>query len=166
MATEQEKANLSADRGKVAAHISDPAEKRDYIAKQGNAEAAGKDKTTDLAQENFNKRNQLVVEGSMKKGGSVGKTGLYQLHEGEFVVPKDKVMNTDGLTGKSKGDKKLKLVSPSKGHKPDGAHGRAAVKALGRQKTTGNFAKIAKAKGKGAAINAYQNALSAHKAGK
>lgn len=50
----------------------------------------------------------------------------------------------------------------SKGHKPKGAHGRAAVRALGRTKTTGNFAKIAKAKGKGAAIAAYQNVLAKH----
>lgn len=59
----------------------------------------------------------------------------------------------------------LELNPPSKGRKPSGAHGRAAVKALGRTKTTGNFAKIAAAKGKGAAIAAYQNALSAHKRG-
>jgi hypothetical protein len=60
----------------------------------------------------------------------------------------------------------LKLTAKSKGHKPKGAHGRAAVKALGRTKTTGNFKKIQRAKGKGAAIAAYQNALAAHKAGK
>lgn len=58
------------------------------------------------------------------------------------------------------------LKSPGEGHKPKGAHGRAAVHALGRTKTTGNFKKIEKAKGKGAAIMAYQNALHAHKAGK
>jgi hypothetical protein len=57
----------------------------------------------------------------------------------------------------------LHLNPPSKGHKPDGAHGRAAVRALGRTKTTGNFAKIEKARGKGAAVAAYQNALKAHK---
>ncbi len=55
------------------------------------------------------------------------------------------------------------LKKPGEGRKPTGAHGRAAVHALGRTKTTGNFAKIEKAKGKGAAINAYQNALKAHK---
>ena len=60
----------------------------------------------------------------------------------------------------------IKLTPPSKGHKPKGAHGRAAVHALGRTKTTGNFAKIEKAKGKGAAIGAYQAKLKAHKAGK
>jgi hypothetical protein len=59
--------------------------------------------------------------------------------------------------------KGIKLVAASKGHKPKGAHGRAAVRALGRTKTTGNFARIEKAKGKGAAIMAYQNALKAHK---
>lgn len=59
-----------------------------------------------------------------------------------------------------------KLIAPSKGHKPDGPHGRAAVKALGRTKTTGNFKRIEAARGKGAAIAAYQNKLKAHKAGK
>ena len=57
----------------------------------------------------------------------------------------------------------LHLNPPSKGHKPDGAQGRASVRALGRTKTTGNFAKIEKARGKGAAVAAYQNALKAHK---
>ena len=60
----------------------------------------------------------------------------------------------------------IKLNRVSKGHKPKGAHGRATVKALGRTKTTGNFKKIEKAEGVGAAINAYQNKLRAHKAGK
>ena len=55
------------------------------------------------------------------------------------------------------------LKKPGEGRKPTGAHGRAAVHALGRTKTTGNFAKIEKAEGKGAAIAAYQNALKAHK---
>lgn len=55
------------------------------------------------------------------------------------------------------------LKKPGEGRKPTGAHGRASVRALGRTKTTGNFAKIEKARGRGAAINAYQNALRAHK---
>lgn len=59
----------------------------------------------------------------------------------------------------------MKMTPVSKGHKPKGAHGRAAVHALGRTKTTGNFKKIEAAKGKGAAIAAYQNALKAHKGG-
>lgn len=61
---------------------------------------------------------------------------------------------------------KLKLNPPSKGRKPSGPHGRAAVRALGRTKTTGNFVKIEAARGKAAAVNAYQNALKAHKAGR
>jgi hypothetical protein len=55
------------------------------------------------------------------------------------------------------------LKSPGEGHAPKGPHGRAAVHALGRTKTTGNFKKIEAAHGKGAAISAYQNALKAHK---
>jgi hypothetical protein len=62
---------------------------------------------------------------------------------------------------------KTKTVKlPNKSMKPKGAHGRAAVKALGRTKTTGNFKAIQAAKGKPAAIAAYQNALKAHKKGK
>lgn len=57
----------------------------------------------------------------------------------------------------------MKMTPVSEGHKPKGAHGRAAVHALGRTKTTGNFKKIEASKGKGAAIAAYQNALHAHK---
>ena len=75
---------------------------------------------------------------------------------------KDLALDTKrGVNDHKKG--KLKLTPVSKGHAPKGAHGRSAVKALGRTKTTGNFAKIAKAKGKGAAIAAYQNKLKAHK---
>lgn len=55
------------------------------------------------------------------------------------------------------------LTPPGEGHEPKGKHGEAAVHALGRSKTTGNFKKIEKSKGKGAAIAAYQNALRAHK---
>ena len=62
--------------------------------------------------------------------------------------------------------KGIKLTPVSKGHKPKGARGRAAVRALGRTKTTGNFKKIQAARGKGAAIAAYQNKLRAHKAGR
>jgi len=61
--------------------------------------------------------------------------------------------------------KAVTMTPVSKGHKPKGAHGRAAVHALGRTKTTGNFKKIEKSEGKGAAIAAYKNALRAHKRG-
>lgn len=39
------------------------------------------------------------------------------------------------------------------------AQGKGILKALGQKKSTGNFNKIAKAKGKGAAIGALQNKL-------
>jgi len=41
--------------------------------------------------------------------------------------------------------------------------GKGIVKALGQKKTTGNFKKIEKAKGKGAAIVALQNKLAKHR---
>ncbi len=52
------------------------------------------------------------------------------------------------------------------GRAPKGAHGRAAVRAIGRTKTSGNFKRIEAKSGKAGAIAAYQNALAAHKAGK
>jgi hypothetical protein len=54
------------------------------------------------------------------------------------------------------------LTPPSEGHKPKNARAAAAVAQLGRKKVTGNFKKIEKSKGKGAAIAAFQNARKAH----
>lgn len=74
-------------------------------------------------------------------------------------------MDNSILSGKKPGAKKVKTINltpVSKGHKPNGAHGRAAVAQLGRMKTTGNFKKIEAAKGKGAAIAAFQNAKRAY----
>jgi hypothetical protein len=87
MATEQEKADLSRTRGTIAAGISDAGEKRRFIAAQGESEAKGQDKTSELSQDAFNKRNQLTVLGSMKRGGTAKKTGPYLLHAGEKVSP-------------------------------------------------------------------------------
>jgi len=76
------------------------------------------------------------------------------------------MLDNSYLSGKKDGKKSkvLHLNPASKGHKPKGAHGRAAVAELGRTKTTGNFKKIEAAKGKGAAIAAFQNAKKAHDA--
>ena len=74
-------------------------------------------------------------------------------------------MDNSVLKG-GKSNAKLHLVPASKGHAPKNAHAAAAVHALGRQKVTGNFARIAASKGKAAAISSYQNALKAHKSGK
>jgi hypothetical protein len=103
---------------------------------------------------------------SFKIGGKVHRTGVYILHKGERVLNKEQAMNHDILSGKVKPKSKIKLVAVSKGHKPAGAHGRAAVHELGRTKTTGNFKRIEAAHGKGAAIAAFQNAKRAHDAGK
>lgn len=43
--------------------------------------------------------------------------------------------------------------------RPPKPQGKGIVKALGQKKTTGNFAKIEAAKGRGAAIGALQNKL-------
>ena len=50
---------------------------------------------------------------------------------------------------------------PNKHMKPKGAHGRAAVHQLHRNYTTGNFKRLEATQGKGAAINAFQNAKKA-----
>jgi hypothetical protein len=73
-----------------------------------------------------------------------------------------KVCGKAHKTAAHKKHKGLKLNPPSKGHTPKGAHGRAAVHALGRTKTTGGFKKIEAEKGRGAAIGAYQNVLARH----
>ena len=66
----------------------------------------------------------------------------------------------------SVGDALSGLKKPGEGHKPKNARAAAAVHQLGRTKVTGNFKKIEAAKGKGAAIQAFQNAKKAHEAGK
>jgi hypothetical protein len=43
------------------------------------------------------------------------------------------------------------------------AQGKGILKALGQKKSTGNFKKIQKAKGKGAAVGALQNKLAARR---
>lgn len=70
-------------------------------------------------------------------------------------------MAMDALFGKMP-KKKMKLVEPTKGHKPKNARAAAAVKQLGRTKVTGNFKRIETTEGKGAAIAAFQNARKAH----
>jgi hypothetical protein len=90
MATEQERADLSIQRGKVSAGMVPSADKKAFIAKQGEQEAKGKDNTSELGQEAYRQRNINAVQGSFKKGGTVPKTGIYQLHKGEKVIPKHK----------------------------------------------------------------------------
>lgn len=58
--------------------------------------------------------------------------------------------------------KNILTGKPVKGTAPKGAHGRAAVAQLGRKKTSGNFKRLEKSKGKAAAIGAFQNAKAKH----
>jgi hypothetical protein len=63
------------------------------------------------------------VLGSMKKGGTIGKTGPYQLHKGEQVIPAAGA--TDGLGSGSGG----LAVHPSlKGHNIGGYESRHTSK--------------------------------------
>lgn len=84
-------------------------------------------------------------------------------HSAAAIKGLEKFAQEEGKEKYRKRKRGIKLTPVSKGHKPKGKHGMAAVKAIGRTKTTGNFKKIEKAKGKGAAIATYQNKLKAHK---
>jgi hypothetical protein len=88
MPTEQERADMSRTRGEVAAGISDREKRRKFVERQGEEERTGKENLTSLGEEAYRQRNINTVQGSMRKGGKVRKTGLYRLHSGERVVPK------------------------------------------------------------------------------
>jgi hypothetical protein len=88
MPDESERAAMSKTRGQVAAGIRDPEERRKFIARQGGEEASGRENLTALGQDAYRQRNINAVQGSMKKGGIIRKTGLYRMHKGERVVPK------------------------------------------------------------------------------
>lgn len=53
----------------------------------------------------------------------------------------------------------ISRMNAKKGGKSTKSKGKGILKALGQKKSTGNFKKIEKAKGKGAAIGALQNKL-------
>ena len=88
MATEFERAEISKRRGQVAAGMRPGEEKREFIARQGREEARGTEDLRSLDEEAYRQRNENAVQGSMRKGGKIRKTGLYRLHRGERVVPK------------------------------------------------------------------------------
>lgn len=87
--SEQEKAELSKQRGQAAASIKDPEERRKFIAAQGDTEAKKKDlPVLDYQQLSREASTQQAI-GSYKKGtDNVPKTGNYELHEGEAVLTK------------------------------------------------------------------------------
>jgi hypothetical protein len=108
---EQDRANLSIRRGKIAAGISDPQARAAYIAAQGNVGTNNASAQAKLENDTHNDETSKVI-GSFKKGGKVKKTGLYKLHKGEEVLPKKKASAMrDILSGKKpKGKAKRKKV--------------------------------------------------------
>jgi hypothetical protein len=99
MPDEQARAALSKLRGQAAANISDPDEKKKFISRQGDTEKKGAT-ASDYDSMQKEAENTIALGGSTKdvkplgsyaKGTpSVPKTGVYKIHEGEAVVPKDK----------------------------------------------------------------------------
>jgi hypothetical protein len=97
MPTEQEKADLSKKRGQAAAQISDPDQRRKFIAEQGDDERKGKGSASPDEYEHLNKdaddtlatggTNKSVLGSYAKGTDSVPKTGVYKVHKGEQIVP-------------------------------------------------------------------------------
>lgn len=91
--SEQDKANLSEKRGKLAAGITDPSQRKAFLSAQGEADRkGGRDQDyAPVVQDTTAEGNRQALSaalGSFKHGGTVHKTGLYKLHEGEHVEPK------------------------------------------------------------------------------
>ena len=95
--SESEKAQLAVDRGTAAAKISDPDERRKFIAEQGDKEGSKKLKTDDkgnvssrLGLMDYVNLNHGAAERSYKHGTDyVPKTGPAVLHKGEAVLKKE-----------------------------------------------------------------------------
>ena len=96
MANEQEKADVTKRRGALAASMQDPEEKKKFIARSADVDKKFdkvSNETTEEGQKQYrdsNMKEAAKVLGSYKKGGKVDKTGAYELHAGEAVLPKDK----------------------------------------------------------------------------
>lgn len=89
-ATEEQKAAVTATRGRQAAKIKDSDERKDYIAGSANVDKDYQGTAEQTALKGKMQQTQEIM-GSMKKGGTVPKTGPYKLHKGEKVIPADKV---------------------------------------------------------------------------
>lgn len=86
MASEESRAQMSKQRGQVAAGMKPGPERQAFIARQGTEEAKGKQDLPALGEEAFRQRN-IQAAGSYRSGGQVVKDGVYKLHKGETVVP-------------------------------------------------------------------------------
>lgn len=87
MATEDERAKVSQERGQAASGIRDSEERKKFISRQGEEERSGREDLGGLAQDAYRQRNVNAVQ-SFKRGGKVKRTGIYKLHKGERVTPR------------------------------------------------------------------------------
>jgi hypothetical protein len=84
--TEDEKADLAKRRGQAAAQITDPEERRKFIADQGDTEAAKKK----LPIADYNRLStESAIKGYKHGTDYVPKTGPAVLHKGEAVLKKE-----------------------------------------------------------------------------
>src|SRR5437879_4868073 len=131
MPSEQEKAELSKKRGQASSQISDPDQRRTFVAAQGESERKGKGTASHEEYEHLNREaddtlatggaNKAVNVPSYKHGTPyVPKTGLAKLHKGERVVPaKDndmKDMYSKVHEGDSAPRKAIKRIVTHKSH--------------------------------------------------
>lgn len=98
MATPQEQADLSKKRGQAAAQISDPDQRRKFVAAQGEAEKKGKGNASPEDYDRLSREaDDTIATGGLNKSVGVPsykhgtpyvpKTGLALLHKGEKVTP-------------------------------------------------------------------------------
>lgn len=87
MANEQQRANVTLERGRQAAKMPHEQAKK-YIASSANVDKSYEGVETETA---LTSRKQMTEKalGSFKQGGTVPKTGTYKLHKGETVVATD-----------------------------------------------------------------------------
>lgn len=85
MTDEQQRANLTLQRGKQAAAMSHD-EAKDYIKGSAKVDKDYQGTAEETAGVSKKQQTQQIL-GSFKRGGKVMKTGAYKLHKGETVIP-------------------------------------------------------------------------------
>ena len=105
-AAEQRRANISVERGKVAAGIKDSETRKKFIAKQGE----GKVSDTELETETFQERNRQAA--GMQTGGVAHRSGPYRLHMGETVETRGGGMNRSPVLRKPRPDARIGEIEP------------------------------------------------------
>lgn len=114
MATEQDKANLTLTRGRQAAQIADPKEKKAYIADSANVDK-DYEGTANATAIKGNELQRRAILGSMHKGGPVKADGAYNLKAGEHVLTASEAANARKHALMASGMKSLAKPSPKVG---------------------------------------------------